>query len=48
MKKTLLAVLALAALSAACHDPKLGSPNYGATMQDANKAQHTLDNTNGN
>ncbi len=48
MKKSLLAVLALAALVAACHDPKLGAPNYGATVQDANKAQNTLDNSNGN
>ena len=48
MKMMLLAVLAVAALAAACHDPKLAGPNYGATMQDANKAQHTLDNSNGN
>ncbi|NNN07070.1 MAG: hypothetical protein HKL90_14335 [Elusimicrobia bacterium] len=47
-RSIVLAALALAAFAAACHDPKPAAPNYGATLQDANKAQNTLDNSNGN
>jgi hypothetical protein len=51
MKKTLLSLLALAAVAAfaaACQDPQPQTqPNYGATRRDANKAQHGLDNASG-
>ncbi len=49
MKKasTALMLAALCALAAACHDPKPSSSNYGATIQDANKAQQNLNNASG-
>jgi hypothetical protein len=50
MKKTALALLALAALAAAaCRDPQpQASPDYNATRRDSRKAQNGLDNADGN
>jgi nitrous oxide reductase accessory protein NosL len=44
MKKTVLAVLALAAFAAACHERRQDPPpDYDGARSDSNRAQHSLD-----
>jgi nitrous oxide reductase accessory protein NosL len=44
MRKTMLAVLALAAFAAACHEQRQDPPpDYDGTRSDSARAQHGLD-----
>jgi hypothetical protein len=47
MKKTILAVIALAAFACACHEQRQDPPpNYDGVRADSNRAQGSMDQEN--
>lgn len=48
MKKTALALLALAALTAACHNERPSPPDYDSVRARSQSSQQGLDKENGN